>query len=184
MWGLEQSSYFWPTIISFKMHVRNFTSFICLLEIMLLIRSLFWDFILICFYSWGSLSLRHIILGIKKRLELLFQETALAARLLRGCPDLRRGPVGLSAHPPAARVVSMDLPERSVSGWPFVGRRTRGFGHGFLKAEVSLQTACPWGRVPTVSSFRALAYIKLGFIKGRREREGKSVLRRKKSVCL
>lgn len=91
------------------------------------------------------MSLRHIILGIKKRLELQFQETALAARLLRGRPDLRRGPVGLSAHPPAARVVSLDLPERSVSGWPFVGRRTRGFGHGFLKAEVTLQTACPWG---------------------------------------
>lgn len=53
--------------------------------------------------------------------------------------------MGIGAHPPAARVVSLDLPERSVSGWPFVGRRTRGFGHGFLKAEVSLQTACPWG---------------------------------------
>lgn len=45
---------FWLTIINFKMQVRNFTLFICLLEIILLFCSHFQDFILIHVYPWGS----------------------------------------------------------------------------------------------------------------------------------
>lgn len=40
--------------INFEMYVRNFTLFVCLLEIILLFSSHFQDFILIHVYSWGS----------------------------------------------------------------------------------------------------------------------------------